>query len=198
MIEHMKMMQIPSLDIRSILLSGQVSYRTNSSQFYWNVIFQKKKTNSGVEDILFWKKPWNCFCFSLYPWNFQEKQSSTPENLVKFCRYVASLGNLKAKKSRALEISHEFFLVPLGNSTLFLINPWKFCMLFLEYSWKFYILASSPPLPHWIVKSRRPCASSNTFLYSRMKTTYHKLIVDFFHNINWSQCRMSGICCIYT
>ena len=35
---------------------------------------------------------------------------------------------------------HIFFLVTLGNSTLFLINLWKFHMLFLWYSWKFHIL----------------------------------------------------------
>ena len=55
MIERMKMMQMPYLDIRSTLLSGQVPYRTYSSQLFWNGLFQKK-TNRGVEDILFWKK----------------------------------------------------------------------------------------------------------------------------------------------
>ena len=86
-----------------------------------------------------------------------------------------------------LEISHEFFLVSLGNSTLFLINPWKFCMLFLEYSWKFYFLTLPPHPPclffSGIVQSRRPCASSNTFLYRRMKITYPMLLVDFFHKL---------------
>ena len=34
MIEHMKMMQMLYLDITSMLLSGQVPYRTNSSQLF--------------------------------------------------------------------------------------------------------------------------------------------------------------------
>ena len=46
-------------------------------------------------------------------------------------------------------IPHYFFLVTLGNSTSFLINPWKFHMLFLWYHWKFHILnparLPSPP-----------------------------------------------------
>ena len=185
MIQRMKMMQMPYLDKRSMLLSGQVPYRTYSSQLFWNGLFQKK-INRRVEDILFWKKkPWKFFCFSLYPLKFQAKRSSTPENLVKLCNYVTSLRNFKSKNLRPLEISHEFFLVFLGNSTLLLINPWKFCVLFLECSWKFYILAAPSP-PVWIfsgtVQSRKPCASLNTFLYSRMKITYHKLLVDFFHN----------------
>ena len=185
MIQRMKMMQMPYLDKRSMLLSGQVPYRTYSSQLFWNGLFQKK-TNRRVEDILFWKKkPWKFFCFSLYPLKFQAKRSSTPENLVKLCNYVTSLRNFKSKNLRPLEISHEFFLVFLGNSTLLLINPWKFCVLFLECSWKFYILVALSP-PVWIfsgtVQSRKPCASLNTFLYSRMKITYHKLLVDFFHN----------------
>ena len=42
MIKHMKMTQIPYLDIWSMLLSGQVPHRINSSQLFWNELFQKK------------------------------------------------------------------------------------------------------------------------------------------------------------
>ena len=42
-----------------------------------------------------------------------------------------------------LEFPHYFFLVILGNFTLFLIKPCKFHMLFLWYPWKFHIL--NPP-----------------------------------------------------
>ena len=41
-------------------------------------------------------------------------------------------------KQRPLEISHYFFLVTLGNSASFLINPWKLHLLFLWYPWKFH------------------------------------------------------------
>ena len=48
MIEIMKMMQIPYLDIWSMLLSWQVLHRSNSSYMYWNDLFQKKiKGNWG-------------------------------------------------------------------------------------------------------------------------------------------------------
>ena len=43
-------------------------------------------------------------------------------------------------KTRALEIPQDFFLITTGNSTLFLINLWKFHLLFLQYPWKFHIL----------------------------------------------------------
>ena len=66
MIERMKMMQMPYLDIRSMLLSEQVPYRTYSSQLFWNGLSQKK-TNRRVEDILFWKKNPEIFLFFSVP-----------------------------------------------------------------------------------------------------------------------------------
>ena len=45
---------------------------------------------------------------------------------------VWSLGNSKAKNKDPGN-STVFLLVTLGNSTLFLINPWKFHMLFLGF-----------------------------------------------------------------
>ena len=64
MIEHMRMMQMPYLDIRSMLLSGQVPYRTNSSQLFWNGLFKKKKTR-GFRTYFFEKKPRFFFIFSV-------------------------------------------------------------------------------------------------------------------------------------
>ena len=46
-----------------------------------------------------------------------------------------------------LEIPLYFFLITLGNSTLILINPWKFHMLFFWYPWKF----------HWYPRLNPPC-----------------------------------------
>ena len=143
-IEHMKMMQMPYLTYGQCFFLGKCLHRTNSSQLFRNGLFQKKKPNQTggrerrVEAILFFEKnPWNCFGFSLCPWKFQVKENSTPGNLVKLCTYVTSLRNFKRPKPitpfQGQKLSHEFFLVSRGYSTLFLINSWKFCLLFLEY-----------------------------------------------------------------
>ena len=42
-----------------------------------------------------------------------------------------------------MEIPHDFFLITLGNSTSFLIDPWNFYMFFPQYPWKFHVL--NPP-----------------------------------------------------
>ena len=149
MVEHMKMMQMLYLHIRSMLLYGQVTHRTNSSQLFWNGQFQKKKTNrvrrgGESEDILFFEKtPRIVLVFLCTSWKFQVKQNSTPGNLVKLCMLIPL--KFQSQNQRPLEISHEFFLVFLEYSMLFLINSWKFCMLFLEYPWKFYILNNLSP-----------------------------------------------------
>ena len=53
----------------------------------------------------------------------------------------------QGQKQRPLEIPHNFFLITLGNSTLFLINLWKYHMLFLSYPWKFHMLNTPCPPP---------------------------------------------------
>ena len=98
-IEHVKMIQMLYLDIRSMLLSGQVPYRTNSSQLFWNGLFQKKK-QGGLRTF---------FCYSLYSWKFQAKQSSTSGNLLQLCMLHPS------------EISR-----PKNQ------DPWKF---YMNFSW---------------------------------------------------------------
>ena len=52
------MMQMPYFDISSMLLSGQVPCRTNSSQLL-GMGYSRKKPNGWVEDIVFGKKTWN-------------------------------------------------------------------------------------------------------------------------------------------
>ena len=73
MIVHMKMMQMVYLDIWSMLLSGQVPHRTNSSQLFWNGLFQKKNSTGerGVQNIPFWKKPWSVLVFLCTPGSFK-------------------------------------------------------------------------------------------------------------------------------
>ena len=89
--------------------------------------YSKKKTNRGVDGILFWKP--SCTLGN------SKQNKASPLDIPQNC--VRSLGNFKPKF---------FFLVTLlGNSTLPLINSGNFRMLFLWYLWKFQIL--TPPRP---------------------------------------------------
>ena len=47
--KHMKMIEIPYLDIWSMLLSGQVLHKTNSSQLFWKEWAVPEKTNKQGE-----------------------------------------------------------------------------------------------------------------------------------------------------
>ena len=59
------------------------------------------------------------------------KQSFTPRNFTKLCYTPQKFQGLK--KPRPPEIPHNFFLTTRGNSTLFVINPWKIHQPFLQY-----------------------------------------------------------------
>ena len=86
----------------------------------------RKKTSRGVEGILFWKTPWIFSFFLLYPWKFQTKQSSTPHMHLEISQNCfRSLGNFKAKSQDSWKFHITFFFFTVGNSTSFLINPWK-------------------------------------------------------------------------
>ena len=92
-------------------------------------MFQKKCNQGGVEDILFWKPPWNFSCFYFTPGSSRQNKAQ-PLDIPQNC--VRSLGNSKTKNRKTTP----------GNSTLiFLGHPWKF----LRYPWKFHILN-----PLWI------------------------------------------------
>ena len=115
MIVHMKMMQTPYLDIWSILISGQVPHRSNSSQLFWNGLFQKKSKQGGgvwvggFRTYFLEKKPWGFLVFlcttrnsgkiKLYPCKFGKTM------------YDTSLANFKDKNQ----------------------DPWKFHMNFSWY-----------------------------------------------------------------
>ena len=105
-----------------------------SLKFYWAI--PEKIQTGGLEDILFWKNSWNLFFFTLTP----EIPDRTKLNLWIFLKIVLDLLEIPRQKQKTLEILSYFFLVTLGNSTSFLINPWKFHMLFPWYPWKFHIL----------------------------------------------------------
>ena len=81
--------------------------------------YSRKNPNGGgeVEDILFWKPPWNFSYFYFIPAleipNKTAQLRDIPQN------YVRSLENSKAKKKTP------------GNSTLFFLgHPWKFHFVF--------------------------------------------------------------------
>ena len=124
-----------------------LSFSFISLSLFWNGLFQKKSKQGdggggGSCGYTFLKKTLESFIFLLYPWKFHTKQSSTPGYSTKLCQIP---WNFQGQKQIPLEIPHYFFLVTLGNSTSFLINPWKFHMLFLGYHWEFHILNSPPP-----------------------------------------------------
>ena len=186
MTEQKKMVQMPYLDIRSMLLPGQVPYNTNSSQFLWNRL-SRKKTNMGLRTYFFekfLKKKRRFFLYFSLPLEISGKTKLHPQKFGKIL-YVTFLRNFKAKKPRPLEISHECFLFSLGNSNLFLTNPWKFCMLFLEQSWKFYILPLPRSPPCLIFFWNSPISKTlGQFKHSPIQQIENNApLVGFFHNL---------------
>ena len=111
-----------------ICYDKQHSYFNCRYTLYW-AIPEKKKTGGGkgggrgwAKDILFWKTAWNFSFFNFfYPLKFQTKQSSNPRNSAKLCYIPWKFQRPKTK-------------TPVGNSTSFFINPWKFHMLFLWHT----------------------------------------------------------------
>ena len=101
----------------------------------------KKNQTGELEDILLWKLPWNFSFFYFTPGNSRQNKVQ-PLDIPQNC--ARSLGIPRPKTK--IHGNSTFFLVTLGNSTLFLINPLKFHMLFLWYPWKLHIL--NPPV--WI------------------------------------------------
>ena len=104
------------------------------SQVYLLSYSRKKKTNRGGWGYTFLKTPPGIFY--LFTW------------LLKFLDKKLNPWIFHKIALNPWEIPHYFFLVTLGNSTLFLIDPWKSHMLFLWYPGKFHILTPPPPLFH--------------------------------------------------
>ena len=77
MIQHMKMMQMSYLGIRSMLLSGQVPYRTKSIASEW-AIPEKKHTEGLSLTYYFEKKSQIFFCFSPYCTPGNTRQNKAP------------------------------------------------------------------------------------------------------------------------
>ena len=79
--------------------------------------------------------------FYFTPGNSRQNKAQ-PLDCWIFHKIVVDLLQFPRQKQRPLEIPYYFFSVTLGNSTSFLINPWKFHMIFLRCPWKFHILFS--------------------------------------------------------
>ena len=112
--------------------------------------------------------------FLLYPRKFQVKQSSTPGNSTKLCQIP---GKLQGRKSRSLECPHYSFFF-IGNSTLFLINPWKLHMLFLWYPWKFHVLNTPPSPTYFVFFWNNPITKKKTLQNFQNHEAYFKKIVQ--------------------
>ena len=120
--------------------------------FHWVTgLFQKKPKQGGVEDILF------VHCseflgFLLYiPLEIPDRTKLHPQKLHKIVLHSSEILRPETTKTPG-EIPHDFFLITPGNSTLFLINTWKFHLLFLQYPWKFHILNSPRPPSVWFLE----------------------------------------------
>ena len=95
------------------------------SSLYILGYFRKKNKQGGWGDT-FLKNTLDFFIFLLYPWKFQTKQSSTPHMHLEVSQNCfRSLGNFKAKSQDSWKFHITFFFFKVGNSTSFLINPWK-------------------------------------------------------------------------
>ena len=103
-------------------------------------LFQKKK--QGELRIYFSENhPGISFFFFTLLLRIPDKTKLNP---LMFHKILLDPLEIPRPKAKTWEILNYFFLVTLGNSTSFLIKPWKFHMLFLWYSWKFHIMG--PPI----------------------------------------------------
>ena len=153
MIEHLKMMRMPISAYGQCFFLGKCLHWTNSNQLLWNGLFQKKKPNrwggEGLRTYCFFKKPLELF------WFFSVAMEVSGYIPRKF----------QGQNPRPLEISHEFFLVSLGYSTLFLINFGNSACYFLNTPGN-STSSTTSLCPVWI--------------FSRIRKN-HKLLVGLFH-----------------
>ena len=98
--------------------------------------YSRKKKQEGFRTYFF-ENPPGIFRFFTLLWKIKTKQGFIPTNSTKLCYTPQKFYCLKP---RPLEIPHDFFLITPGNSTLFLINPWKIHLLFLQSPYKVHML----------------------------------------------------------
>ena len=130
--------------------------------------YSRKKCKQGCWGYYFLKTPPLNFSFFYFTPSNSRQSKAQPLDITQNCIRSKS----KDQKQRPQEIPHYFLLVIFGNSTLFLINPWKFHMLFLWYPWKCHILKlpcldffwNSPfvTLYHWKFKTKWSFTQGNS------------------------------------
>ena len=91
------------------------SYAILFSQSLINGLF-RKKSNRGVEDILYWNPPWN-FSFFYFTHGNSRQNKAHPLEIPQI--FVRSLGNFKAKNQD-----------PRNSTLCFLDQSWKFHFFF--------------------------------------------------------------------
>ena len=113
--------------------------------YFYNVLFQKKP-NTGEEDILFWKPPWNFYFFYFTPEN--SRQNKAPPLEIPQS-YVRSLESPKARNQDPWKFCISFSWLPLETPLCFYLDPGHTtCYLFDTLGNS----KSSPPPP-----SHTPC-----------------------------------------
>ena len=126
------------------------------------------------------------FFFLLYSWKFKTKQSSTPGNSTKLGWMPWKFQGQKPRPlALSLEILHYFFLVTLGNATLFLISLWKFHkfhMLFLWDPWKVHIFNPPPVCLFFFWNSPIALASHGAVHYNDSLVVFISEILIFTKN----------------
>ena len=87
--------------------------------------FSRKNPNRvGVDDIdTLLESPLEILDMSLYPKKFRRKKAFTPGNSTNL---RDNPSKLQSKKTRLMEVPHQFFLNTIGISTSFLVEPWNF------------------------------------------------------------------------
>ena len=82
-----------------------------------------QKSQRGVEDIIFWKPPYEIFRSVTLPLEIPEETRFYP---WKFCRIVWHPWKFQRQKPRPVEIPHDFFVNTPENSTSCLTDSWNF------------------------------------------------------------------------
>ena len=90
-----------------------------------------RKKQTGIEDILFWKPPWNFrICY------FTLRNSGENKFLsLEILQNCDTPWKFQGQKPRPMEIPHDFFLNTTGNSSSFFIDPGISTCSFFNTPW---------------------------------------------------------------
>ena len=118
-----------------LLTQLELKSQRRAVPFYWAIPEKSKQEELGIYNFFEPLPPRNFSLFYFNPGNCRQNKVLTTEYLFHKVKTVLARSLLKIstpqKQRPLLEIPHYFFLVTLGNSASFLINPWKFHVLFI-------------------------------------------------------------------